>query len=388
MGEKKLTLPDDIEFEGSKFNVPSKATNVPLDHGMGRCSTKLFADFLFGLNKRKWSGKVLVGFEEKKEEKNIYFHNGEIIFATSNLIDDRMGEVSYRYGYITLDDLFDTSVQVERNAKIGQLLTKNKIFSSVDLWDALKIQVAEILKSTMLAPSVYFEASPGIKPPCMVVFDDCTEDLLDHAFSFGCMYMEFVEGIDTEAEVKLLVDVDEVVQESSFDSEVLKMVESSNSLGEYLKQSRLAEHNSYLALLNMIHYGFCAMLPPSISQKTSTENSKKMGQTIEKYQHALDLVNKSYEKDNVVLPNHELKKFASSLNNRTFLSIFLNNNGGIALSSASCMLSQCRFSDRQTVYFQRKIEALTYFLLNIARDGLSKATYIELQKHLKNSKIV
>src|SRR5690606_3773150 len=117
-------------------------------------------------------------------------------FARSNIIDDRLGEVIYRWDAISLDQLAESAVKVTRVRKFGQVLLTSGIFSTVDLWNALKMQVRDIVRSIFLVPRVYVEIEGASRPaPSEVVFPEGTSTLIHESYSFGCMLREFIERL-------------------------------------------------------------------------------------------------------------------------------------------------------------------------------------------------
>src|SRR4051812_28512848 len=81
----------------SKVRTGTKPT------GMASCPIEVFKDFLLGLHRAAWSGIVSVdtGYGYKK----VYLNRGELVFAGSNVVDDRLGEVIYREARLSLDQL-------------------------------------------------------------------------------------------------------------------------------------------------------------------------------------------------------------------------------------------------------------------------------------------
>src|SRR5690606_26109535 len=99
--------------------------------------------------------------------------NGDIVFAASNVIDDRLGEVIYRQAKITLDELTTSAALVSKKQKFGQVLLNNRVFTNRHLWDALKCQVAEIIRSVFMVSDVYVELKEGKGlAPTEVIFED------------------------------------------------------------------------------------------------------------------------------------------------------------------------------------------------------------------------
>lgn len=79
--------------------------------------------------------------------KVIYFESGQIVYATSNIEDDRLGEVLWRRGYLKLEQLSEVHDLVTPAKKLGALLTERGIITPRQLYEGIKEQVLEIVYS-------------------------------------------------------------------------------------------------------------------------------------------------------------------------------------------------------------------------------------------------
>ncbi|MFM9785948.1 hypothetical protein, partial [Streptomyces scabiei] len=70
----------------------------------------VFKDFFLGLSASGFSG--LLSVDTGYGIKRIFLEHGAVVFAGSNIIDDRLGEVMFREAKITLDALTDSATQV------------------------------------------------------------------------------------------------------------------------------------------------------------------------------------------------------------------------------------------------------------------------------------
>lgn len=82
-----------------------------------------------------------------EEEKSVYFHRGEVVFAASNQRVDRLGECLLRAGTITLTQLREAEARWTPDARFGKVLVQLGMLTPRDLWNAVKIQVEEIVRS-------------------------------------------------------------------------------------------------------------------------------------------------------------------------------------------------------------------------------------------------
>ena len=96
------------------------------------------------LRKDKETGTLV--FSRDKVKKEVFFKNGDILFATSNLKEDRLGEFLLRTGKIT-DAQFDkaSGIVINTGRKLGAALFEIGALSAQELVSQVKRQVTEII---------------------------------------------------------------------------------------------------------------------------------------------------------------------------------------------------------------------------------------------------
>lgn len=96
------------------------------------------------LRKEKETGTLL--FSREKEKKEVFFKNGDILFASSNLKEDRLGEFLLRKGKITADQFDKASeIVIRTGRKLGAALFEIGALSAQELVSQVKLQVTEII---------------------------------------------------------------------------------------------------------------------------------------------------------------------------------------------------------------------------------------------------
>jgi hypothetical protein len=79
--------------------------------------------------------------------KSLYLRGGLVVFATSNLPNDRLGELLLREGKITVDE-YEASIQaLSRGKRQGRALVEMGALSPKDLWDGVQLQIREVVYS-------------------------------------------------------------------------------------------------------------------------------------------------------------------------------------------------------------------------------------------------
>jgi len=79
--------------------------------------------------------------------KAFYVRSGRIVFATSNLPNDRLGELLLREGKITVEE-YEASIKgLSKGTRQGKALVEMGALSPKDLWDGVQLQIREIVYS-------------------------------------------------------------------------------------------------------------------------------------------------------------------------------------------------------------------------------------------------
>jgi len=121
------------------------------DPQSGNIQTTPLSDVLEQLRQHKATGTLTV--RNSAAEKCVYMKTGQIVFASSTAVQDRLGEVLVRNGKITRENLDHALSILRKNAgfkKLGAIMVENGLVSPKDLFAGLKIQVKEIIFSLFL----------------------------------------------------------------------------------------------------------------------------------------------------------------------------------------------------------------------------------------------
>lgn len=86
-------------------------------------------------------------FETGSHEKSIYLHRGEVVFASSNQVVDRLGECLLRNGVISLEQHREAKRAYTPSTQLGKILVERGYMTPRELWNGVKAQVEEIVRS-------------------------------------------------------------------------------------------------------------------------------------------------------------------------------------------------------------------------------------------------
>lgn len=96
---------------------------------------------------RRVQATGMFSVEKEGTRKTIYFLEGRIVFATSNVPTDRLGENLLRLGKIREDEYEQSLRQISHGKRHGRVLIEMGAIAPKDLWEGVEAQVREIVFS-------------------------------------------------------------------------------------------------------------------------------------------------------------------------------------------------------------------------------------------------
>jgi hypothetical protein len=78
-------------------------------------------------------------------KKSLYVKSGRVVFASSNLPNDRLGELLLREGKITVEEYEASIKAISKGKRQGKALVEMGALSPKDLWEGVQFQVREIV---------------------------------------------------------------------------------------------------------------------------------------------------------------------------------------------------------------------------------------------------
>ena len=125
-----------------------QGTAVPWDRDLVLSSdvrSFALADLLSLVHDAGKSGYLL--FQYDGEEKAVYLSRGEVVFAESNLATDRLGACLLRTGLIDQAQLDLAEQRYHPMTRFGKVVVELGILTPRELWNGVKTQVEEIVRS-------------------------------------------------------------------------------------------------------------------------------------------------------------------------------------------------------------------------------------------------
>ena len=138
------------------------------DSREGVLSTTTFPGLIYSILQRRETGVLTLKGEAV--EKSVYIQDGRPVFATSNDRDDRLGQIFFKRGQVSLEDLIgalDRSIRTRQ--RLGTVLVESGAIRPHDLVDAVLTQVRRIVGDLFLWTRGRYRYAPGSLPSDEVI---------------------------------------------------------------------------------------------------------------------------------------------------------------------------------------------------------------------------
>ncbi len=192
-------------------------------------------------------------FEQDMLVKKVYFGNGDIVFASSNINEDRLGEFLLHRGRITQAQ-FDTSSAIVKksNKKLGAILFELGILSPKNLVDEVKLHVKHIILSLFSWRDGRYKFDEGPLP---------IAEIIPLQMSTGNLILEGVQGLDWQVVRKTLPPLKTALRPSADPSlifqnadlttdqkTVLSLIDGNKSIEQLCSQTGIGDFNTLKAI--------------------------------------------------------------------------------------------------------------------------------------------
>ena len=199
--------------------------------------------------------------------KALYLKDGRVVFASSNLPNDRLGEILIREGKITVDE-YEASIRaITKGKRQGKVLVEMGALSPKDLWEGVQSQVREIVFSIFLWEEGQFHFEESSLPDKERITVDL--DIL-------ILILEGVRRIDANGvvqtrypEAMLVLQAGEPAPQAlleSYERHVLDLVDGERTVLEVCHDSEIGDNET----LKVLYALLCSGLITIKSKKVRT----------------------------------------------------------------------------------------------------------------------
>jgi len=216
----------------------------------GRLSELSLPDVLQYLRQGKATG--ILTLVSGGARKALYLKDGRVCFASSNLPNDRLGEILIREGKITVEEYEGSIRQLSGGKRQGRVLVEMGALSPKDLWEGVQFQIREIVYSLFQWEDgqFHFEAS-SLPEKERITVDLNVVDLI----LAGIRRVESsgrIQGHYPAPDVVLERVLDAEVSElEPYEEHVLELIDGERSTMEVSRESEIGDNESLKVLYSL-----------------------------------------------------------------------------------------------------------------------------------------
>jgi hypothetical protein len=222
--------------------------------------TATLLDVMSMINTARWTGILAV--LDGLVSKSVSFKKGEVKAASSNQARDRMGEIIYRYGAVTRDQLDDAMREVTQTRKIGRVLVEKNYIDAHKLWHFIRLQVEEIFYSLLQFKrgSFYFFPRDESEFPSALTLS--TQELLMEGVrridELGYMRERIPSGRTILIQVKPIPDTDTKLDKK--ERKIFQFIDGVKDVIELARLSELGEFDATKGLFQLLQSNYIRVI--------------------------------------------------------------------------------------------------------------------------------
>jgi hypothetical protein len=333
-------------------------------------------------------------------EVNIYWKNGEIVFATSNREEDSLGKFLLRNGKITKEQYEESQKYLKPGTKHGKVLIKLGFITPKDLWWGVKEQVLEIIYQLF-----------SWKEGKFLFFETKEEDFHQRIFldlNTTNIIMEGVRRLDEWKLIKEKIPGPEVVfqkvpQEEEYinnlnlndlERKALSLVDGKRNIFDIIQELNLSEFETHKILYSLHIAQLIAPISKPIEIKYDEEDKPNLLKVALRYNNLFqrifnDLTKSVGETEAQITMNNILKQ--NPLSSELFQDTSFGKNGRFDENTLIANVSELPYGERLQVLDETLNTILSYLLFEVSQhlDNDSKTklySYISEEKRIWNDK--
>lgn len=112
-------------------------------------------------------------------ERRLFLQEGRFVGSASTYVADRLGEVLWRNGRLSLDQVMIAAAQITREKKLGRILVELGYLTSPELRGALRDQARAVFEACCLEDRGVLVFQGGVRTANPTAFGEHTEQLLE-----------------------------------------------------------------------------------------------------------------------------------------------------------------------------------------------------------------
>ena len=335
---------------------------------------------------QQWSGQLAI--VDGSARKTIYFKRGDVRTAASNVPEDRLGAILYRYGIIS-DEQLQAAVSASGvSAKLGQILVEQGLLTPHDLYTWVRKQVEEIFFSVivMRTGAFYFYRTDEDHGPVSQLSLSTKQLLFDGVRRIDELGY-FREKLHSSEVVLVQRHPPPPTKLEPREDRVLQLVDGARDLAAIARTSHLGEFETTKVLYQLLTSGFVdTKQEPVVKLQTSRGDSLKdiFGKVIDAFNEVYGKIFSAVAQRGKAQPLVKgLESFFGSVAEFAplFVGLAMDERGMLNRDQLLANLHMAPTDDKLD-YLHRGLNELLFFELFTAGEAVDRREEIELHQRL------
>jgi hypothetical protein len=336
---------------------------------------------------QSWSGQLAI--VDGAARKTLYFKRGDVRTAASNVPEDRLGAILYRYGVVSEAQLQQALGASAGAAKLGQILVEQNLLTPHDLYTYVRKQVEEIFFSVLVmrAGAFYFYRTDEDQGPVSQLSLSTKQLLFDGVRRIDELsyFREKLPSPDLVLQRRHPAPPTKLEHK---EERVLNLVDGVRDIAAIARQSHLGEFDTTKVLYQLMTSGFIdGKLQPVVKMSTS-----RPGDSLQDiFGKVIDAFNEVYAKIFTAVAQRGkaqplvkgLESFFGSVAEFAplFVGLSMDDKGALPRDNLLANLHMAPTDDKLD-YLHRGLNELLFFELFTAGEAVDRREEIELHQRL------
>lgn len=346
---------------------------------MGNLSHLHVADVFSMINMLQKTGMLVI--KSDKKVKSVYFMKGEIVFASSNQPEDRLGYLLYKMGKLTKEQWENAEKHMTPDTRFGTVLLKKELISPKNLWWGVKYQIEEIIYSIFaIASGEFFFIEGAIPEEDLVRFSLNTQNMLMEGYRRLDEWKLIKDKIPSDdALVRLSINLPSVELTQTMQT-VVKTIKGDMPIAEIIRQSQIGRFNTYKILYTLLNTGFIEIVGAQKVEKAADEVTIKTMSMIQKYNTMFKKMFGVIKSTNPKFNHNELlENFVSELSERLkklYENVEINTEGELDESKLLMNIDAMRLTESDSL--NRVVGLAGLLLSQLMLEGMNEFLNYEI----------
>jgi hypothetical protein len=342
-------------------------------------------DVINFIHTNSWSGQLSI--VDGVVRKTLHFRRGDVRTAASNVAEDRLGAILYRYGMVSEEALAE-ALKATGGARLGHALVERGTLTPHDLYTYVRKQVEEIFYSVLsLRGGTYYFYRTGDEEGPASQLQLSAKTLLFEGVRRIDELSYFREKLPSGDVVLVRREPQPTERLGPKELRVLTLVDGARTLAEIARASHLGDFETTKILYQLLQSQFVQQRSPS-----AIEARVRRGDSVEDvFKRVVDTFNFVYAKIYAAVSAkgkqealaRGLESFFGSINEFAplFVGVQVSVDGTLPRANVLANLEMAP-TDNKIDYLHRGLNELLFFELFTAGEAVDRREEIELHQRL------